>query len=97
MNFPKNSSNPMLRINPVELARVCANPTWVYLCESDKIFVPSMRGCVIVWIWGEDERARETWGNCERSSMGGVQRLICCVFGGRVEKIWVNLRLEEIK
>lgn len=49
----------MLRINPVELARICANPTLVYLCESDKIFVTSIGGCMIVWVWGEDERARE--------------------------------------
>ena len=49
----------MLRINPVELARICANPTWVYLCESDEIFVTSIGGCVIVWVWGEVERARK--------------------------------------
>lgn len=50
MNFPKNSSNHELRSNPVELARVCANPTCVEMCESDKIFVTSMGGCVIVWV-----------------------------------------------
>uniref|UniRef100_A0AB39C289 Uncharacterized protein n=1 Tax=Salmonella phage PMBT26 TaxID=3229745 RepID=A0AB39C289_9CAUD len=53
MNFPKNSSNQQLRSNPVELARVCANPTCVGMCESDKIFVTSIEGCVIVWVWGE--------------------------------------------
>ena len=62
MNFPKNSSNLELRSNPVELARVCANPTCVEMCESDKIFVTSIGRCVIVWVWGEDERVRETWG-----------------------------------
>ena len=48
MNFPKNSSNHELRSNPVELARVCANPTTVKVCESDNIFVTSIGGCVIV-------------------------------------------------
>ena len=59
MNFPKNSSNHELRSNPVELARICANPTCVEMCKSDKIFVTSMGGCVIVWVWEEVERARE--------------------------------------
>ncbi|QFG07500.1 hypothetical protein [Salmonella phage vB_SenS_SB10] len=62
MNFPKNSSNPQLRCNPAGFTRVCANPTSVKVCESDKIFVTSIGGCVIVWVWGEDERVRENWG-----------------------------------
>ena len=56
------------------------------MCKSDKIFVTSMRGCVIVWVWEEDERARENKGRNGRSSMGGVQRLICCVFGGELRR-----------
>lgn len=48
MNFPKNSSNPQLRCNPAGFTRVCANPTSIKVCESDKIFVTSRRGCVIV-------------------------------------------------
>ncbi|QPI14849.1 hypothetical protein GECvBN3_gp025 [Salmonella phage GEC_vB_N3] len=48
MNFPKNSSNHERGSIPVELARICANPTSVKVCETDKIFVTSMRGCVIV-------------------------------------------------
>lgn len=53
MNFPKNSSNPQLRCNPAGFTRICANPTSVKVCESDKIFVTSIGGCVIVWVWGE--------------------------------------------
>ncbi|QPI15467.1 hypothetical protein GECvBN7_gp024 [Salmonella phage GEC_vB_N7] len=48
MNFTKNSSNHERGSIPVELARICANPTSVKVCETDKIFVTSMRGCVIV-------------------------------------------------
>lgn len=48
MNFPKNSSNHERGSIPVELTRICAKPTWIYLCKTDKIFVTSMRGCVIV-------------------------------------------------
>ena len=81
MNFPKNSSNLELRSNPVWYVQIRHGFSGIKMCESDKIFVTLMVGCVIVWVWGEDERARETWGNRERSNMGGVQRLICCVFG----------------
>ena len=56
------------------------------MCESDKIFVTSIGGCVIVWVWGEDERARETWGNCERSSMFGAGHLICGDFGEELRR-----------
>ena len=87
MNFPKNSSNPMLRINPVELTRICANPTWVYLCESDKIFVTSIGECVIVRVWGEVERSRKIWGNCER----GACLVRSTWFAGILGKSWEDL------
>ncbi|QIN99400.1 hypothetical protein HWD22_gp001 [Salmonella phage bombadil] len=59
MNFPKNSSNPQLRCNPAGFTRVCANPTSVKVCESDKIFVTSIGGCVVVWVCGRVDAARE--------------------------------------
>ena len=59
MNFPKNSSNLELRSNPVWYVQIRHGFSGIKMCESDKIFVTSMRGCVIVWVWGEDERARE--------------------------------------
>lgn len=61
MNFPKNSSNPMLRINPAGFTRVCANPTSVKVSASDKIFVTSIGGCVIVWVCGRSANPMRFW------------------------------------
>lgn len=51
------------------------------MCESDKIFVTSMRGCVIVWVWGEGERVREIWGLEGCGCRIGAEHLICGDFG----------------
>ncbi len=67
MNFPK-PSNHELRSNPVELARVCAN-RHVEMCESDKIFMTSIRG-VIVWVW---EKMREKIWELEGCGVGLVR------------------------
>ncbi|QPI15041.1 hypothetical protein GECvBN5_gp025 [Salmonella phage GEC_vB_N5] len=92
MNFPKNSSNHELRSNPVELARVCAKPTCVEMCESDKIFMTSIRGCVIVWVWGEDERVRKIWGARRMWAQDWCGAPDLRGFWGRVEIIWEDLR-----
>ena len=86
MNFPKNSSNHELRSNPVGYVQIRHGFSRIKMCESDKIFVTSIGGYVIVWVWGEVERARETWGRNWRSSMDGVQRLICGDFGEELRR-----------
>ncbi|UYL23207.1 hypothetical protein [Salmonella phage PS3-1] len=48
MNFPKNSSNHELRSNPVGYVQIRHGFSRIKMCESDKIFVTSIGGCVIV-------------------------------------------------
>ena len=54
------------------------------MCESDEVFVTSIRGCVIVWVWGEDERVRKILGleGCGRRI--GAEHLIRGGFGGEL-------------
>ena len=51
------------------------------MCESDKIFMTSIGGCVIVWVWGEVERARELLGELWERRMVGAEHQICGDFG----------------
>uniref|UniRef100_A0AAU8GMZ4 Uncharacterized protein n=1 Tax=Salmonella phage PMBT31 TaxID=3153514 RepID=A0AAU8GMZ4_9CAUD len=59
MNFPKNSGRLVLRTNPAVYVQIRHEISRNHMCESDKIFVTSIGWCVIVWVWGEDERVRE--------------------------------------
>ena len=86
MNFPKNSSNHELRSNPVGYVQIRHGFSRVKMCETDKIFVTSIGGCVIVWVWGEVERARENKRRNWRSSMFGAGHPICCVFGEELRR-----------
>lgn len=81
MNSPKNSSNLELRSNPVGYVQIRHGFSRIKMCETDKIFVTSMRGCVIVWVWGEVERVRETWGELREGRMFGARHPICGDFG----------------
>ena len=81
MNFPKNSSNLELRSNPVGYVQIRHGFSRIKMCESDKIFVASIGGCVIVYVWGEVERTKKFWGleGCGRRI--GAEHLICGDFG----------------
>lgn len=59
MNFPKNSSNLELRSNPVGYVQIRHEFARRQIYGFRNISMTSMRGCVIVWVWGEDERVRE--------------------------------------
>lgn len=56
------------------------------MCKSDEIFVTSMRGCVIVWVCGEGERAREILGLEGGGRRIGAEHLICGDFGEELRR-----------
>lgn len=56
------------------------------MCESDKIFVASIGGCVIVYVWGEVERARENKGELWERRMVGAEHQICGDFGEELRR-----------
>lgn len=69
----------------------------IKMCKTDKIFVTSIGGCVIVWVCGRSWESERNLGELRKEQHGRRATPDLLRFWGRVEKIWVNLRLEEIK
>ena len=91
INFPKNSGRLVLRTNPAVYVQIRHDFSRIKMCESDEVFVSSMRGGAMMRVWREVQN-RWDFGGLEVWCSGrGVKRLVCCVFGGNVRcfgKIW---------
>ncbi|WWD11545.1 hypothetical protein CPL00146S_CDS0170 [Escherichia phage SmurfNell] len=61
MNFPKNSGRLVLRTNPAVYVQIRHEFARRQIYGFRNIFVTSMRGCVIVWVWGEVRIRRGFW------------------------------------